>query len=196
MKQNNENSVKIAVTGGIGSGKSTVCRLIRAAGYPVFSCDEESRRLWQDEEYLQKLAELFPEGTENGKIERKKLAKVVFHNAEKLKRLNDFSHPLIMERILKKMADEPISFAEVPLLFEGGFEHLFRQIVVVYRPLSDRIAAVCARDGVSVENVLSRIKNQVDYEKIIQNGHTVIYNDGDESALRQKVESFLANFNG
>lgn len=193
MKQNRENSLKIAITGGIGSGKSTVCRMIRAAGFPVFSCDEESKQLWKEESYLKKLAILFPNAVENGTVDRKKLSETVFRDREKLQELNHFSHPLIMDRILRKMESESIGFAEVPLLFEGGFESLFEKVVVVFRPTEDRIEAVCKRDGLSRENVIDRIKNQIDYEKILQDGHTVIYNDGDEEALQQKVDRFLAS---
>lgn len=193
MKQNRENSLKIAITGGIGSGKSTVCRMIRAAGFPVFSCDEESKQLWKEESYLKKLAILFPNAVENGTVDRKKLSETVFRDREKLQELNHFSHPLIMDRILRKMESESIGFAEVPLLFEGGFESLFEKVVVVFCPTEDRIEAVCKRDGLSRENVIDRIKNQIDYEKILQDGHTVIYNDGDEEALQQKVDRFLAS---
>lgn len=88
-------------------------------------------------------------------------------------------------------AEGSVVFAEVPLLFEGGFEKLFDAVIVVLRNLADRVRAAAARDGVSEKNILARIKNQFDYEKNPLTGHTVIYNNADLPALEIQLERVL-----
>lgn len=190
MMQNNR-AKRIAVTGGIGSGKSTVTELIRKAGYPVFSCDEIYKELQQNKEYLREISSRFRGVVVNEKLDREKLAVIVFSDKEKLRELNAIAHPLIMKKLFDEMNKYPLSFAEVPLLFENGFEKDFDGVIIVYRNTEARVAAVCARDGTTKEKTLARIKNQVDYEKIIKEGHTVIYNDGDLSSLQKKVTAVL-----
>ena len=188
-KQNK--TLKIALTGGIGSGKSTVLEILRAEGYPVFSCDEIYRNLQTDGAFLSQLEDVFQGVVQDGVLNRRKLADTVFGDAEALKKLNTLTHPLIMQRLHSEMDEYPIAFAEVPLLFESGRQGEFDGVFIVYRPIDERITAVCRRDNVSEAELLRRIKNQADYEKIIQEGHTVIYNDGNFVNLKEKVLSAL-----
>ena len=191
-----KNGKKIAVTGGIGSGKSMVCSILREKGYPVFSCDGIYREMQADPVYLGALEKIFPGVTAGGVLDRKKLSAVVFRDGAALAKLNALSHPAIMRRLYERMAAYPVAFAEVPLLFESGRQGDFDGVIVVYRPQRERIDAVRARDGLSEEEILLRMKNQADYEKIIREGHTVIYNDGDLSSLRHKVASAVEEILG
>lgn len=179
--------IKIAITGGIGSGKSAVCSILREQGYPVFSCDEIYREMQTDPAYLIALEEAFPGVVRAGRLDRARLASVVFRDRKALEKLNALAHPEIMRRLYASMEKYPLSFGEVPLLFESGRQKDFDGVMVVYRPLKDRIESVCARDELSREQVILRMKNQADYEKILKEGHTVIYNDGDIASLREKV---------
>ena len=191
-----KNGKKIAVTGGIGSGKSMVCSILREKGYPVFSCDGIYREMQTDPVYLGAMEKIFPGVTAGGVLDRKKLSAVVFRDGAALAKLNALSHPAIMRRLYERMAAYPVAFAEVPLLFESGRQGDFDGVIVVYRPQRERIDAVRARDGLSEEEILLRMKNQADYEKIIREGHTVIYNDGDLSSLRHKVASAVEEILG
>lgn len=188
MKQN---KVKIytAITGGIGSGKSTVMSMIRKMGFPVFSADKIAKDIYLDKEIAQKTIYLFPDCFAGGVLDRKKLAAAVFADREKLKKLDAITHPAIMKKMFEKTEKEETRFVffEVPLLFEGGYEHLFDHVIVVMRNEEARIRAVAMRDGLSKEEILSRIKNQSLYEKIDLSGHTVIYNDGDLLSLKNRV---------
>jgi dephospho-CoA kinase len=187
-----QNRVKIAITGGIGSGKSTVCRMIGEMGYPVFSCDEIYKELQTDGDFLAVMRENFGEKVvKEGKLDKEALSLAVFSDRALLQKLDDVTHPLIMARLYAAMSAYVVSFAEVPLLFEGGFAKDFDRVIVVLRKEEDRIAAVCERDHTTEEKAEKRMKNQVDYEKIDLNGHTIIYNDGDLNALRQKVSSVI-----
>lgn len=190
-------NIKIAVTGGIGSGKTSVCEIIKNLGFPVFSCDEVYSELLRDEAFVCAVSELV--GVLTAKkdghtvIDRRAVSQKIFSNGELKKKLDNFTHPLIMKTLLSKMSavgSGPV-FAEVPLLFEGGFENLFDKIVVVIRPLESRIAAVEARSGMSRQEVFSRIKNQFDYEKISETAHTLICNDSDFEELKKRVSAAL-----
>ena len=186
MTQNNVK--KIAVTGGIGSGKSVVCQIIRDFGYPVFSCDEIYKKMQRDKDYLSMIDTAFLGVVKKGVLDKKALSEIVFSDKSQLEKLNSLTHPAIIQKLYAQMEKYPVSFAEVPLLFESGKKDDFDGVIVVYREIENRIAAVCERDKLTRDNVISRIKNQADYEKIIKEGHTVIYNDGDYISLQKKVK--------
>ncbi len=156
---------KIAVTGGIGSGKSTVLALLKKLGYPVFSCDEIYLEITESQAYVKELKKRFPSCVEKGKINRNALAEIVFKDEEKRKILNALAHPLIMQTLMERMEGVPsVSFAEVPLLWEGNYQDLFDYIFIVTRNKEARIQAVLQRDATTVEKVKGRIAAQVDYD--------------------------------
>ena len=195
---------KIAITGGIGSGKSIVCNFLREEGYPVFSCDEIYREIAETDEYLSLLKIHFPLAVENGTLNRKKLAQTVFSNAENRNILNAISHPLIMNKLLSKMAalknTSDLVFAEVPLLLEGQFENLFDDVIVVTREKKKRIEAICARDNLSKEQAQMRIATQFNYDgKNEQNylekiSAKILANKGDLQALKNSVLTLLKEY--
>lgn len=189
--------MKIAITGGIGSGKTTVRNLIAQMGYTVFDADTVARSLSNDPAYVKKVLVAFPTAaTPTGEIDRKALASIVFQNEDALRRLNAIAHPIVMQRILLQMQEAeragntPV-FAEIPLLFEGEYENLFDGVFVVKRSLSARIAATRDRDGLSEEEVLARMKNQIDYSKKDLSAYTIIENDGDLSTLSRRLAEEL-----
>ncbi len=156
---------KIAVTGGIGSGKSTAINCLKEMGYAVFSCDEIYKELILSSEYIQKIKEAFPSVVLNGIIDRKLLSDIVFRHPNRRRTLNDIAHPLIMDRLFEYMNSCPneLVFAEVPLLFEGNFENKFDAVIVIYRDIETRIKAIQTRDGLSKEAAVERIRSQFDY---------------------------------
>lgn len=183
---------KIAVTGGIGSGKSTVCSLLREQGYCVFSCDDINRELWQDRVYLQSLCDMFPSCVVNGTIDRRLLGALVFQDCVQLERLNAFSHPKIMDRLIQRMQDcHKTAFAEVPLLFEGGFQTYFDEIIVVKRNLARRVDAVAKRDRLSDKEVLARVERQYSYDGTLEQNCFIIENNGEIEDLACRLQAFL-----
>ena len=161
MKQ----SKKIAVTGGIGSGKSTVMKIIAGKGYPIFSCDEIYSQLTSDRNFLNILRHSFGDIlNSDGTLDRKKLSEIVFNNPAKLAELDKITHPAIYKEMFR-MADEAggICFCEVPLLFESGAESLFDGVIIVMRNEEQRIKSVTARDKLPEQDVKKRISNQFDY---------------------------------
>ena len=188
---------KIAITGGIGSGKSTVLHIFGEMGYPIFSCDEIYREIIDTAEYVKKIEMTFPRCVVDGKVDRKLLASTVFGNGEALEKLNAIAHPLIMQRLLEEMKNctsEKV-FAEVPLLFEGNYENLFDQVIVVCRDKAERIQSVVQRDQIPSANVEKRILTQFDYEdeknkNRLKNCKTIfIQNEGELDLLKNKIKN-------
>ncbi len=187
----------IAVTGGIGSGKSTLLGVFKAEGYPIFSADEIYSELLKNDDFVRSVSlsvGVEPLKTDNViKLDREKIAEKVFSDGDLLKKLNDVTHGAIMVEMQNRAKREDKTvFCEVPLLFEGGYEKLFDLVIVVKRSDENRIKAVEIRDGKTKEKVKKIIKNQFDYSKIIEDGHTIIVeNDGDLSALKVNAEKIL-----
>lgn len=191
MTQNKK--VKIAVTGGIGSGKSTVMKHIAEKGYRTFSCDEIYKDLLKESDFVKKITDSFGDVLDSfGNLDRKRLSKIVFGDEVKLHKLNSITHPAIMERAIMLMNEYDISFIEVPLLFENGFEKLFDSVIVVLRNKDERISAVMQRDRISEEEALSRINSQCDYENVDFTKYYVIHNMGNCALLKRNTEKVLA----
>ena len=193
MKQ----SKKIAVTGGIGSGKSTVMKIIAGKGYPIFSCDEIYSQLTSDSDFLNTLRHSFGDIlNSDGTLDRKKLSEIVFNNPAKLAELDKITHPAIYKEMFR-MADEAggICFCEVPLLFESGAESLFDGVIIVMRNEEQRIKSVTARDKLPEQDVKKRISNQFDYNSADFAMYYVIHNNGDLSELEWQTEEIIKKIN-
>lgn len=188
------NKIKVAVTGGIGSGKTTVCKIINSLGYPVYSCDEVYKLVLQDGKTVQELAAEFGKEILNadGSLIRSALSAIVFNDEGKLERLNKITHPKIFEKLFEISSnDEGVVFYEVPLLFEGGYEKLFDSVLVVLRDKKKRIDCVMSRDNLSEEEVVSRLNKQYNYDINDFAKYYVIHNDGNIDDLRRQVTDFL-----
>lgn len=160
---------KIAITGGIGSGKSTVSEIIRKMGYVVVSADKIYSELLLNEDFVKEICELMNispiEKDGRVTIDRKALSALVFSDKTQLSRLNDFTHPRIMDEIFRRSEGiEPLFFAEVPLLFERGYETEFDNVFVVRRQLDLRLSGTAKRDGKTEAEIRKVIDNQFDYE--------------------------------
>lgn len=193
MKQ----SKKIAVTGGIGSGKSTVMKILAGKGYPIFSCDEIYSQLTSDSDFLNILRHSFGDIlNSDGTLDRKKLSEIVFNNPAKLAELDKITHPAIYKEMFR-MADEAggICFCEVPLLFESGAESLFDGVIIVMRNEEQRIKSVTARDKLPEQDVKKRISNQFDYNSADFAMYYVIHNNGDLSELEWQTEEIIKKIN-
>ncbi|MBE7087294.1 MAG: dephospho-CoA kinase [Clostridiales bacterium] len=181
--QNNmkNNGCIVALTGGIGSGKSYALSVLEDMGYRTVSCDAVYAEIFEKNWYKRKLKKLFPtavKGFINLKADRKEISKIVFADKEMLLKLNELSHPIIVNECIKKAKKYGGTvFVEVPLLFEGGFESLFDKVVVIKRDLNKRIESVMDRSSLTEEEVLLRIRNQTDYETKDLSQYIVVEND-------------------
>ena len=191
---------RIAITGGIGSGKSTVLSYLKEKGYAVFSCDEIYRKIVKDEEYIRLVQSVFPDVVYQGSIDKERLANVVFSQGTARERLNSIAHPWIMRTLFKEIgqSDARICFAEVPLLFENGFEKDFDKVLVVLREKEQRIQAVVARDGQSKVDVEKRLNAQFNYEDcknqqfLQQEKFHILYNSQSIDVLYRQIDEFLS----
>lgn len=189
-----QNNLKIAITGGIGSGKSTISEIIKEQGYKVVSCDEIYNQLLSNKDFLNKLSCEFGDILDTtGMLNRKKLSAIVFADEDKLKKLNEITHPAIMEEAFRQMPKDEVCFCEVPLLFEGGFEDCFDKVIIILRDKELRINAVENRDKIDKSQVKSRINSQYDYENESFEMYYVIHNDSDLVNLRAKTIEVVAS---
>ena len=194
LTQNNSMNKLIAITGGIGSGKSTALKIINKLGYKSFNADLTYKQLLDNDDFVIKVSSEMevPPLYENGKlkIDRKGISEKVFNDKTWLAKLNSITHPAIMNEMLTHAKkEEGLVFCEVPLLFEGGFENLFDYVFIITRSIENRIKSVSIRDGKSPEEVERILKNQFDYAKISKGGHTIfIDNYGDENCLERELK--------
>ncbi len=181
----------IAITGGIGSGKSSVSKIIKSLGYKVFSADEVYSSLLLDKDSVKTIYNALNVTSDSYEFNRKLVADKVFSNKESLQKLNDITHPIIMKKMLELSSGEEVVFNEVPLLFEGGYEKFYDNVIIVIRDINSRVNSVALRDGLSKEEVLLRINNQYNYENKLNKAHTVIVDDGSLEELTSKVKVAL-----
>ncbi|MCR5010330.1 MAG: dephospho-CoA kinase [Clostridia bacterium] len=188
------------LTGGTGSGKTTVANYLTEMGYTVIDADVIARSLTDPgSNVLQLLAETFGEEilAEDGSLIRKRLGDIVFNNKEKLQQLNDIMGPSMDKAFLKALNDavleRPYSkvFFDAPTLYESGREYMVDKVWVVAAGLETRIKRIMDRDGLSREQVLARMANQLPEEEKIRRADVVIYNDGTLEDLRRAVEKAL-----
>lgn len=181
--------MKIAVTGSIGSGKSMVCQYLARKGYSLFDCDEENRKLLEkgEEGYLA-IREAFPECFDGEELNKKKLASIVFDDEKEKRKLEGICHPLILKRLMERKED-PL-FAEVPLLFEAGWEKYFDHdllVVTDYDLLMERLQ----ERGLSLEEAKERFSRQMSVEEKIKRADKIIYNNGSLDELYERVDEWL-----
>ena len=168
----------IGLTGGIGSGKTTVAKAFEALGVPVYIADDQAATVTQSPEAQSKILTYFgPDVFQNGKLDRKKLGNLVFSDPEKLKKLNAIIHPLVANNFLEwrqKNEDHPFVIKEAAILFESGSALDCDKIITVTAPLEVKIQRVMQRDQVTQEAVLARIANQwTDAEKIAKSDYVI-----------------------
>lgn len=182
---------RYAITGGIGSGKSAFSKILRETGYPVFSCDDIYAELCGEAEYLNALKKLFPDCVADGVVNRAALSQKVFSDRAELAKLNALSHPMIMRRLFELTEREPVSFSEVPLLFEGGYETQFDGVIVLVRGEEERIKSVMARNGLTEDAVRARLANQFDERLLAEKNCVIVKNDGSLADLKQSAKRAL-----
>lgn len=186
------NNVKIAITGGVCSGKSTVAKIIEEQGHSVISCDEIYHELLNDERFANALVNEFGDiKNSDGSIDKAKLSKIVFGDDVKREKLNALTHPKIMQRVIEEASGDGIFFCEVPLLFEGGFERLFDNAIVVLRKKDARLKELMNRANIDKIQALLRINSQYNYEIYSFAKYYVINNSGNLANLRSETLTTL-----
>ncbi len=185
--------LKVGLTGNIGSGKTTVCKVFELLDVPVYHADERGKFFLEKTEVIREVAAAFGQEvlTPSRQIDRKKLASIVFESPEALKKLNAIIHPRVREDFEKCHAMQSgcnYTLQEAAILFESGHYRFFDAIIVVAAPRKERIQRVCNRDGVSENEVIKRMDNQLAQEEKVQRADFVIYNHDPHMVLPRVLE--------
>ena len=170
----------VGLTGGIGSGKTTVAKMFEDLGVPVYIADLEAKQITNELETLKLIEQQFGKTViENGKLNRSAMAEIVFSHPEKLSQLNAIIHPLVAEHFKKwiqKHKSEKFIIKESAILFEMNNQHTCDFVITVTAPIEVRLDRVAKRDSVSENEILNRMKNQWTDDLKIANSDFVINN--------------------
>jgi dephospho-CoA kinase len=190
---------RIGITGGIGSGKSTVCKLFETLGIPVYYADQRAKDIMLENEALRTALtnqfgpEIYPQ---SDLLDRKLLASLVFNDQSSLEKLNSIVHPAVFEDSANWEAanqDSPYTLREAALLFESGSYRLLDKVITVTAPVELCISRVMNRDGMTEEEVRARMARQMDPDEKANRADFLIHNDGKQAlipqvmALHQKI---------
>ncbi|NMA69226.1 MAG: dephospho-CoA kinase [Desulfitobacterium sp.] len=188
----------IGLTGGIGSGKSTVSRWLAQKGIPIIDADKTVHELYKDPSTIEVIVDAFGEGIlSDGQINRKALGQIVFAHNEERVRLERIIHPRVQksmqaQQIAWEEKGEKICVWDVPLLFESHMDHLVDEIWVVWVPRDIQIERIKKRDSLSLEEIKLRIRAQESLDGKREKAHVVIDNSGKwektEEQLRKELE--------
>ncbi len=199
MGKSDQSFLRIGVTGGIGSGKSTVCKLFAKLGRSVLSADDIARRLTQTNTDVKlSIRKTFGEQvfSQDGNLNRKELAGIVFQNQTLKKKLDKIIHPHVFAEVdllirrLPPAERSPYVLIEAALIFESEMDERLDYVIVVQADEETRIKRVIERDNVNREDVLARIRSQMDVNAKVELADFLIQNDGDEQSLFERVKFF------
>ena len=184
--------IKVGITGGIGSGKTTVAKIFEVLGIAVYYADDAAKRLMMEDAALkEKIEQAFGKDTyDNGILNRAKLSSLVFNNPEKLALLNGIVHPATIADADKWMQQQttPYVLKEAALIFESGASTHLDKVIGVFTPVELRIQRVMQRDNISEEAVKARISKQMDEAEKMRLCDYVIKNDEQELLIPQVLK--------
>ena len=189
--------IKVGLTGGIGSGKSTVSKILISKGFPVYNSDNRAKWLMNNNDNLKSnIISIFGNKAYiKGSLNRKYLSAKVFNDSLKLKALNNLVHPLVaidFKNWLLHQKSKDFIFKEAAILIESGAYKEMDKIIVVSCPENIRLERVLKRDGNSPEYVKKRMQNQISETEKINHADFVVKNNGSKSDLLLKVEFVIS----
>jgi dephospho-CoA kinase len=187
MKSAYRQGMKLGVTGGIGSGKTSVCRVFGVLGIPVFSADPEAQIIMNhDESIMSGINNIAGKNLySEGRLNREELASLIFNDPEMLGRVNSLVHPIVFQHF-KSWAENqttPYVIMEAAILFESGASNLVDRVATVIAPVEERISRVIRRNKLSRQQVEERIRNQMDDDLRIKMSDYIINNSENEMII-------------
>jgi dephospho-CoA kinase len=182
--------IKIGITGGIGSGKSVVSEIFRLYDIPLYNADREAKKLNDSSPYIreQLTLQLGEDIYAGGKLDRKKLASIIFHDNSKLSVVNSIIHPVLAAHFTewcRQREHHSMVVLDAALLIESGFHRLVDKIIVVHAPEALRIERVMQRDLSTRGEVIARINSQLPEREKIKHADYLICNDNRHSLIQQ-----------
>jgi dephospho-CoA kinase len=179
--------MKIGITGGIGAGKTSVCRVFNVLGIPVFYADTEARTIMDmDSNVKSKIISITGKDLfAGGSLDRAELAKMIFTDKNLLNKVNDIVHPVVVNQFLiwADSQDAPYVIIETAIIFESGTSKLVDKIITVIAPEEERIERVIQRNDLTREQVLDRIRNQMNDDERLKQSDYVIDNSENEMII-------------
>lgn len=176
-----KNTLSIGLTGGIGSGKTLITRVFSHLGVPIYYTDDRAKEFYKGQEVINKLVSYFGDTIiENGEVNKKELAKIVFKSKSQLRLLDSIIHPLVRQdyELWKIKQDSPYVIMESAILFESNWQNMFNKIICVYTPKEVAIKRVMQRDNITRTQVIDRMKNQLlDTEKRKMSDFIIMHDD-------------------
>lgn len=178
---------KLGITGGIGSGKTSVCRVFDVLGIPVFSADREASEIMENEGEI-KTQLNFITGKDlytNGNLDRMLLADIIFNDNSILEKVNSLVHPLVFDHFRKWTNSQKAQYVimEAAILFESGASEFVDRIATVVAPVDQRVERVIQRNKLSREQVMERIQNQMDDATRMKLSDYIIYNSENDMII-------------
>jgi dephospho-CoA kinase len=185
--------LKVAITGNIGSGKSTVSNIFRAMDVPVFIADIEAKLLYQEEEVKEELRQHFGEQVflKNGELDKRSLAEIIFRSKDDLMTINQIIHPRTLKKYqlwLKHHEEFPYTLHESAILFENRLQHHFDKTINVTAPEELRMKRIMMRDNLGIDEISARIKNQMSEDEKNKLADYIIVNDETTFLIPQVIE--------
>ena len=187
----------LGLTGGIGTGKSTVAKMLREKNIPVVDTDSISKEIIEYPEIIEKIkAEISSKIFNNeNKLDRKKLSEIVFENKDKLKKLNEIMHPVILkkmwEEVEKLKKDYKIIVVDIPLLFEINMEKEVDKILLIYASKEIQLKRIMERDGRTREEAIKIINSQMPLYKKREKSDYIIQNNDSLEKLKKNLDKVV-----
>lgn len=183
---------RIAVTGNIGSGKSTVCRIFESLGIQVYYADREAKKFYNEAHVVKAVKALFGDDAygPGNQLQSRILAQRAFQDQKKLRKLNNIIHPLVLEDYMawaSSRSDNKYTLYESALLFESGFYRHFHKSILVTAPVGLACARVIARDGITKAEFDDRLATQWDEQKKSEMADHLVINDLQNPLIPQVI---------
>lgn len=194
-------NIKIAITGGIGSGKSTFANYVASKGYAVINADDISKDILSFDEKIKKkiIKEFGNDSYKDGKLNKKFIASRVFSNPANLFKLNSILHPQVLQKIdtlIKiKYKDENIVFIEAALIYEADLEKMFNYVILVTADFNIRLKRCIESGKFTEDDFIKRDKNQIPQEEKEKRADFIFSNNGSEKDLIKKADLLLLTLN-
>ena len=187
MRKEKNPGIKLGVTGGIGSGKTSVCRVFNILGIPVFSADPEAREIMDNDKGIMRRINSIA-GKDlyiNGSLDRMEMAALIFNDNTLLEKVNSLVHPVVFDHFKRWEMDQtaPYVIMEAAILFESGASKLVDRIATVVAPIEERVERVIHRNSLSREQILERMRNQMDDDSMIKLSDYVIHNSENDMII-------------
>jgi len=189
---------KIAITGSLGTGKSTILKILQNLGFSTFSCDEVVKNLYKNPDIQKKIIEIFGKKilSIDGKLNKKKILEKILEDNKLKEKLESLFHPLVKEKLLefiRERKEEKIIFAEVPLLFEAGWEDLFDEIWVITCSLLTQKERIL-RKGLEEKLGEKLLKLQLSLKEKEKKAHKIIFSEKSFEELEKEIKEMLKEY--